>query len=76
MRPRGTAVRFELIDRADVEEPAAATPWAVIAWKRYMREVEHVAASTMRRRIAALSSLYKHPVRPRHAAKNPGTEVA
>jgi hypothetical protein len=29
---------------------------AVIAWERYMRETEH-AASTIRRRLAALSSL-------------------
>src|SRR5262249_52773397 len=28
---------------------------AVIAWERYMRETERVAASTIRRRLAALS---------------------
>jgi hypothetical protein len=28
---------------------------AVIAWERYMRETEHAAASTIRRRLAALS---------------------
>jgi integrase/recombinase XerD len=33
----------------------------VIAWERHMRETEH-AASTIRRRLAALSSLYKHLV--------------
>jgi hypothetical protein len=38
MRPRGTGVRFELVDQIDVEEPAAVTPRAVIAWERYMRE--------------------------------------
>ncbi|MGH9770527.1 MAG: tyrosine-type recombinase/integrase [Candidatus Acidiferrales bacterium] len=48
---------------------------AVIAWERYMREVEGVAASTIRRRLAALSSLYKHLVRHGHAAKNPVSEV-
>ena len=42
MRPRCTAVRFELVDKID-EEPAAVTPRAVTAWERYMREVEHVA---------------------------------
>jgi integrase/recombinase XerD len=31
---------------------------AVIAWERYMRETEHAASSTIRRRLAALSSLY------------------
>ena len=30
---------------------------AVIAWERYMRETEHAASSTIRRRLAALSSL-------------------
>ncbi len=36
-----------------------------------MRESEHAASSTIRRRLAALSSLYKHLVRHGHAAKNP-----
>jgi hypothetical protein len=44
-------------------------------WERYMREVERAAGSTIRRRLAALSSLYKHLVRHGHAAKNPVTEV-
>src|ERR1700751_2052926 len=48
---------------------------AVIAWERYMREVEHAASSTIRRRLAALSSLYKHLVRHDHAARNPVGEV-
>jgi len=36
---------------------------AVIAWERFMRESEHAAPSTVRRRLAALSSLFKHLVR-------------
>src|SRR6516162_2198494 len=48
---------------------------AVIAWERYMRETEHAAASTIRRRLAALSSLYKHLVRHDHAARNPVGEI-
>ena len=48
---------------------------AVIAWERYMRETERAAASTIRRRLAALSSLYKHLVRHDHAARNPVGEV-
>jgi Phage integrase, N-terminal SAM-like domain len=44
---------------------------AVIAWERYMREVKGAASSTIRRRLAALSSLYKHLVRYGHAARNP-----
>ena len=43
MRPRGTAVRFELVDQIVVQETAPATPRAVLAWERFMREVEHVA---------------------------------
>ena len=38
---------------------------AVIAWERIMREEERAAASTVRRRLAALSSLFKHLVRHR-----------
>jgi integrase/recombinase XerD len=48
---------------------------AVIAWERFMRETEHAASSTIRRRLAALSSLYKHLVRYGHAARNPVAEV-
>src|ERR1700722_10158266 len=48
---------------------------AVIAWERYMRESEHAASSTIRRRLAALSSLYKHLVRHGHAPRNPVGEV-
>src|SRR5271165_5579466 len=47
----------------------------VIAWERYMRDTEHAAASTIRQRLAALSSLYKHRVRHDHAARNPVGEV-
>jgi len=48
---------------------------AVIAWERAMREVEHAAPSTIRRRLSALSSLFKHLVRHGHATKNPVTEI-
>src|SRR5882762_4338697 len=48
---------------------------AVIAWERYMRESEHAASSTIRRRLAALSSLYKHLVRHGNASRNPVGEV-
>ena len=60
---------------ASIDELRQADHKAVIAWERFMREVEHAAASTIRRRLAALSSLYKHLVRHGHAAKNPVTEV-
>src|SRR6202043_1915451 len=48
---------------------------AVIAWERHMREVERAVPSTIRRRLSALSSLFKHLVRHGHASKNPVTEV-
>jgi site-specific recombinase XerD len=48
---------------------------AVIAWERHMREIEHAAPSTVRRRMSALSSLFKHLVRHGHTAKNPVTEI-
>jgi site-specific recombinase XerD len=57
------------------EELRQADHKAVIAWERYMRESEYAAASTIRRRLAALSSLYKHLVRHDHAPRNPVGEV-
>ena len=48
---------------------------AVIAWERAMREAEHAAPSTVRRRLAALSSLFKHLVRHGHVSRNPASEV-
>jgi site-specific recombinase XerD len=60
---------------ATPEELRQADHKAVIAWERYMREVESAASSTIRRRLAALSSLYKHLVRHGHAPRNPVGEV-
>ncbi len=60
---------------ATPEELRQADHKAVIAWERYMREVERAASSTIRRRLAALSSLYKHLVRHSHASRNPVGEV-
>jgi site-specific recombinase XerD len=48
---------------------------AVIAWERTMRETERAAPSTIRRRLSALSSLFKHLVRHGFAAKNPVREI-
>lgn len=48
---------------------------AVIAWERIMREQEGIAPSTVRRRLAALSSLFKHLVRHGIAARNPVVDV-
>ena len=48
---------------------------AVIAWERIMREVDKAAPSTIRRRLAALSSLMKHLTRHGHIFKNHVAEV-
>jgi integrase/recombinase XerD len=48
---------------------------AVIAWERTMRESQHAAASTVRRRLAALSSLFKHLVRHGSATRNPVADI-
>jgi integrase/recombinase XerD len=63
------------LDIATAAELRQADHKAVITWERYMREVEHAASSTIRRRLAALSSLYKHLVRHDHSVRNPVTEV-
>src|SRR3954447_8483379 len=48
---------------------------AVIAWERMQREQEGAAASTVRRRLAALSSLFKHLVKHGGASRNPVVDV-
>lgn len=48
---------------------------AVIAWERFMRESEGAEASTIRRRLAALSSLFKHLVRHSVVERNPVVDV-
>jgi site-specific recombinase XerD len=48
---------------------------AVIAWERAMRETERAAPSTIRRRLSALSSLFRHLVQHGHATKNPVAEI-
>ena len=49
---------------------------AVIAWERIMREQEGAAASTVRRRLSALSNLFKHLVRHGSVSRNPVVDVA
>ena len=48
---------------------------AVIAWESHMREVQQLQASTIRRRLAALSSLFGHLVRHGVVAANPVRDV-
>ncbi len=49
---------------------------AVPAWEAYMREVDPAEASTIRRRLAALSSLFKHLIKHGAADRNPVRDVA
>lgn len=48
---------------------------AVIAWERMQREQQGAASSTVRRRLSALSSLFKHLVRHGAATRNPVVDV-
>ena len=48
---------------------------AVIAWERIMREIDQAEPSTIRRRLAALSSLFKHLKRHHHVETNPVADV-
>ena len=48
---------------------------AVIVWERHMREIEAAAPSTIRRRLAALSSLFRHLVSHGLAERNPASEI-
>jgi site-specific recombinase XerD len=66
---------MQALSISSLEELRQVDHRAVIAWERFMRETEGVQASTIRRRLAALSSLFKHLVRHQHATKNPVTDV-
>jgi site-specific recombinase XerD len=48
---------------------------AVIAWERIMREIDEAEPSTIRRRLAALSSLFKHLKQHHHVENNPVADV-
>lgn len=48
---------------------------AVIAWERFMRETEGAEASTVCRRLAALSSLFKHLALHGEVDRNPVADV-
>ena len=49
---------------------------AVIAWERMMREEQGAAVSTVRRRLSALSRLFKHLVRHGTASRNLVADVS
>lgn len=58
-----------------IDELHAVDHRAVIFWERFMRETEGAQASTIRRRLAALSSLFKHLVEHGYAGRNPVADV-
>lgn len=58
-----------------IDELHAVDHRAVIFWERFIRETEGAQASTIRRRLAALSSLFKHLVEHGYAGRNPVADV-
>jgi integrase/recombinase XerD len=58
-----------------LDELRTADHRAVIAWEAVMREGEQLEASTIRRRLAALSSLFAHLVRYGVVATNPVRDI-
>jgi len=48
---------------------------AIIGWERHMREVQQLHPTTIRRRLAALSSLFRHLVKYGIVAINPVREI-
>jgi integrase/recombinase XerD len=66
---------METLRIRSLDELRAVDHRAVIAWERFMRESEKTQASTIRRRRAALSSLFRHLVEHDHVPLNPEAEV-
>lgn len=62
---------IRMIGIKDREQLRQVDHRAVIAWERFLRETKKEAPSTIRRRLAALSSLFKHLIRHDVAEKNP-----
>ena len=57
------------------EELRKADHRAVIAWEHIMREIDEAEPSTVRRRLAALSSLFRHLKQHQYVEHNPVTDV-
>lgn len=66
---------MQTIGIASIDELRAADHRAVIAWEAVMREQEQLEASTIRRRLAALSSLFAHLVQYGAVANNPVRDI-
>lgn len=66
---------FRTLMIATATELCVVDHHAIIAWERFMREVDHAATSTIRRRLASVSSLFTHLIRQGHVGINPVDEV-
>jgi integrase/recombinase XerD len=66
---------MQALDITSVDQLRQIDHRAVIAWERMQREQEAAKSSTVRRRLAALSSLFKHLVRHGVVARNPVVDV-
>ena len=66
---------MQALDITSVDQLRQIDHRAVIAWERMQREQEAAKSSTVRRRLAALSSLLKHLVRHGVVARNPVVDV-
>jgi hypothetical protein len=66
---------MRLMGRSSSDQLRATTHREIVFRENHMRETEGLENSTVRRRLAALSSLFRHLVRHRHMEKNPAAEV-
>jgi integrase/recombinase XerD len=66
---------MQALDITSVDQLRQIDHRAVIAWERMQREQEAAKSSTVCRRLAALSSLFKHLVRHGVVARNPVVDV-
>ncbi|HUF64012.1 MAG TPA: tyrosine-type recombinase/integrase [Verrucomicrobiales bacterium] len=67
---------METLGIRSTQELRSCTHREVILWERHMRETEGLENSTVRRRLAALSSLFRHLIRHSYMEKNPATDIS
>jgi len=60
---------------SDATDLRASTHAHVIAWENHLREVQGYQSSTVRRRLAAISSLFRHLKKHGHVDRNPAADV-
>ncbi|MDB6136788.1 MAG: site-specific recombinase XerD [Verrucomicrobiales bacterium] len=66
---------MRLLGMSSSDQLRGTTHREIVFWENHMREIKGLENSTVRRRLAALSSLFRHLVRHRHMEKNPAAEV-